>query len=73
MLTGSIISRHDNLGSLCAFDPDHIFPRSRGGLSETEILMPVQWWAKKHVKGNKNNDVINAMTEEEVKAMQSKL
>ncbi|KAG1676547.1 hypothetical protein FOA52_000090 [Chlamydomonas sp. UWO 241] len=37
-------------GSVCGFQPDHLFPWSRGGLTVKSNLAAVHWYANAHVK-----------------------
>ena len=67
---GNIVSRDAKSESLCAFELDHVFPWSRGGLSVPANFMAVHFGANRHVKRSK---VRNAMTEEEVESMQTGL
>lgn len=67
---GNVISIQAKAEALCAFELDHVFPWSRGGLSVPENFMAVHFGANRHVKGCK---IRNAMSEEEVDAMQTGL
>ena len=67
---GNIVSKFAKSEAMCAFELDHVFPWSRGGLSVPANFMAVHFVANRHVKRSK---IRNAFTEAEVEAMQTGL
>ena len=67
---GNVVSRYASSEAMCAFELDHVFPWSRGGLSVPANFMAVHFGANRHVKRSK---IRNAFTEGEVDAMQAGL
>lgn len=53
--------------SACAFEVDHIFPWSRGGLSQPVNFMALYWGANRHVK---SDDIPNTFSATRIDRMQ---
>ncbi|KAK9828740.1 hypothetical protein WJX72_001841 [[Myrmecia] bisecta] len=64
---GNVVSIDAKGVSVCAFELDHIFPWSRGGLSVPANFMAVYYGANRHVKRDK---IANGLTDSEMGAMQ---
>ncbi|KAK9866605.1 hypothetical protein WJX84_009021 [Apatococcus fuscideae] len=64
---GNVVSIQASGSAVCAFEADHIFPWSRGGLSVSANLMAVHWGANRFVK---NAKIPNALTDAEVERLQ---
>lgn len=63
---GNVVALEAAGEAVCAFELDHIFPWSRGGLSVSANFMAIYWGANRFVK---NDKIPNALTEDEIERM----
>ena len=56
---GNLVSIDAKDGSLCCFDPDHVFPWARGGLTTNSNLLAVQFAANRWGKSDKFMATLN--------------
>lgn len=64
---GNVVALEASMLAVTAFEVDHIFPWSRGGLSVPDNFMALYWGANRHVKGD---GIANAFGAAKIERMQ---